>query len=275
MIQAQRLFDFRPTGFLNLRGYCAEYADFGIGDPIIVLPGLMGGVGLLTPMIRQLSKRHRVIAFQLRGESQPLFDRAFGFQRLVDDLDEVISQLHLERPGLVGVSFGGALALDYVANHPNRVNFLAIQGCASQFHAGLFCEVARQVLDRFPLPHDNPHVNQFFRLLMPQRCAIDSSLDLVIDQCWRTDQSVISHRMAMLEDYDVAGRIAEVKTPTLAFSCDTDVLVSDREIEQMTRNLPRGQVHRLKDAGHLAYVSHADRMVNAIAEFAVRCHRTG
>lgn len=268
MYPASRLFDLRPSGFINLGSYCAEFTDVGVGEPIVVLPGLMGGTGLLAPIVRKLSQRHRVITYQLRGESQALFDRGFGFGRLVEDLDCMLAQLQLERPGILGVSFGAALALEFVARHPNRVSFLAVQGAAAQFRAGIFSEVARQVLDRFPLPANNPHVNQFFKLLLPLSASRRSDLDLVVDQCWRTDQSVMAHRLAMLEGFDVLNRLSDISMPTLAFSCDSDVLVNDREIESMSRALPQCELKRLEGAGHFAFVSHVESMCNAVANFA-------
>ena len=58
----------------------------------------------------------------------------------------------LERPNVLGVSFGGTLALELAARHPQRLDTLTVQGAGAQFERSLLQQVAGLILSRYPLP---------------------------------------------------------------------------------------------------------------------------
>lgn len=256
------------TGYLQLRdGYVCEYLVAGYGEPIVLVPGLAGGIALLDPLIECLSAKYRVITYQLRGEERGLFERRFGFPQLVRDLGEIIERFGLERPGLVGASFGGAIALDFATRMSSRLSFLAVQGASSKFELGLFGDVARKVLDRLPLSSDNPFINQFFSVLMGGRRRDGDRFDFIVDRCWRTDQSVMAQRFSMLDDYDVENRIRAIRVPTLVLGGERDMLVPSAMSRHIAQLAPNARFQEVEAAGHLAFVTHAEQMTSRIREF--------
>ena len=40
------------SGLAQLRHYSAEYREWGSGPPVVLVPGLAGGLGLLGPLAR-------------------------------------------------------------------------------------------------------------------------------------------------------------------------------------------------------------------------------
>src|SRR5581483_3822133 len=125
-------------GYCHLRNYTAEYREWGEGPPLVIVPGLAGGSGLLGPLAIVLSSSFRVISYQLRGEDDCFaMRRRFGLQDLVSDLAEFLDWHCLERPALLGVSFGGVLALEFAARFPRRLRALAVQGVGARFEHGL------------------------------------------------------------------------------------------------------------------------------------------
>src|SRR5207253_2708031 len=160
--------------------------------------GLAGGYELMGPLARTLASHFRVISYQLRGEDDPFALRQrFGLPELVDDLAELIGWMGLECPAVMGVSFGGILALELAARYPSRLRRLVVQGAGSRFEKSFLQQVAGQVLSCFPLPSDNPFVNQFFNLLFGGRDRPGPLFDFVTRQCWSTDQSVMAHRFRL------------------------------------------------------------------------------
>ncbi len=84
----------------------------------MLVPALAGGFELLGPLARLLARDFQVISYQLRGEDDCFsLRRRFDLSDLVDDLTEFLDLLGLERPALMGVSFGGVLALELAARH--------------------------------------------------------------------------------------------------------------------------------------------------------------
>lgn len=259
------------SSYLQLSGCTVEYVSRGTGEPLVLVPGLAGGVELLEPLIARLSRRYRVVACQLRGESWGFCQTTFGLGQLVGDLRSLVKTLRLERPAMVGVSFGGAIALEYAARFPGSLAFLAVQGTATRFQANLFGEVCRQVLDRMLLPDDNPFINQFFRVLVGHRPKPTDRFDFIVDRCWRTDQSVMAQRLALLDQYDVGDRLDDLSTPTLVLSGAQDVVVSPAESQELARLLPDGHFETVPGAGHLAFVTHSNQLGRRIERFDRAC----
>lgn len=259
-----------PTGSIQLSGgYTADFCRIGVGEPVVLVPGLAGGIDLLTPLIRELAHRHCVIAYELRGERGGFFDRGFGFRQHVDDLHGVVQNLGLERPGLVGVSFGGALAIEYAIHNSGRIGFLAVQGVGRRFHRGLMGQVAQQVLNRLPLPHKSPFISQFLKVLMGQNaCHRESEFDFVVERCWQTDQSVVADRLDLLFDYDPQDRLKQVAVPTLVLSGLDDVVVSPKQARDLASALPNGHYESIPGAGHLACVTSPCQVTHEIERFA-------
>jgi pimeloyl-ACP methyl ester carboxylesterase len=269
MVASLKPWSKHATRFAHLSSdYTAEYIDCGKGRPIVLVPGLAGGIGLLEPLIDELAKSHRVIAYELRGEGPSLFQRDYHFNRLVQDLGELINQLRLERPGVVGVSFGAAIAVEFATRHSRRLSFLAAQGASKVYHPGLFGDVARQVLDNLALPENSPFVNQFFSLLIGSRRREGDQFDFIVRRSWDTDQSVMAHRMALLDEYDPQDRLSQIHTPSLILAGEQDVLVPMGESRELASLIPSAEFRSIDRAGHLAFVTHARRLGREIQEFA-------
>jgi pimeloyl-ACP methyl ester carboxylesterase len=256
---------FRPeggqTGTAHLRHYTARFGIWGEGPPLVLVPGLAGGMDLLGPLAQSLAQHHQVISYQLRGEDDCFALRQrFELADLVADLNEFLDWLGLEQPALMGVSFGGVLALELAIRRPGRVSALLLQGVGPRFEASLLQQVAGLVLSRYPLPADNPFVNQFFNLFFGTRQKPGPLFDFVTRQCWQTDQSVMAHRFRMVEDVEFAGRLGGVRVPALLLAGERDLLVSRAGLEEMARHLPEARAVCLRGCGHLAFVTHAERL---------------
>jgi pimeloyl-ACP methyl ester carboxylesterase len=256
------------SGCAQLTHYTVEYREWGEGPPLVLVPGMAGGFELLGPLARILANHFRVISYQLRGEDNCFaLRRPFDLQDLVADLSEFFDWLCLETPTLLGVSFGGVLALEFAARYPHRIDRLVVQGVGARFEKGLIQQVASTVLNRFPLPSDNPFVNQFFNLLFGARQDNDALFEFVTRQCWQTDQSVMAHRFKLVESFDMDRKLRRIRMPTLVLAGDRDVLVSSRSLALLCEGLPHARFARLPNSGHLAFVTRPNLVADKVTEF--------
>jgi len=264
--------DFQPapgqSGLAHLKHYSASYMEWGSGEPLVLLPGLAGGFELLGPLARCLARHFRVITFQLRGEDDPFALRQrFKLVDLVNDVREFLDWRGLESPALMGVSFGGILALEFAARYPMRLHRLIVQGAGCRFEKGLLPQVAGQVLSSYPLPSDNAFVNQFFNLLFGGRQGATPIFDFVTRQCWQTDQSVMAHRFQLARRFDMTARLERIRVPVLTLAGERDLLVSPQSLQDMEKSIPTCQVVRLAGCGHLAFATRPERVAEETRRF--------
>ena len=256
------------SGYAHLTHYTVEYHELGEGPPLILIPGLAGGLGLLGPLARVLSKSFRVISYQLRGEGDCFaLRRPFELSDLACDLAEVLDLLCPENPTIMGVSFGGIIGLEFASRFPHRLQDLVIQGVGARFERGLLQRVAGTVLARFPLPPDSPFINQFFNVLFGSPQQHSPLFQFVTRQCWQTDQSVMAHRFRLAEKFNMGSRLGRIHAPTLLLTGDRDIFVSNRALKDLCTGIPNSKLVRLSGCGHLGFVTAPARVGKEVCSF--------
>lgn len=256
------------TGTAHLKHYNAQYCVWGDGPPLVLVPGLAGGYELLGPLARLLARHFRVVSYQLRGEDDWFaLRRHFDLPDLVNDLREFLDWMGLECPNVLGVSFGGTLALELAARYPRRLNTLTVQGTGARFERGLLQEIAGLILARYPLPADNPFVNQFFNLLFGSKQRPGPLFQFVTRQCWQTDQSVMAHRFQMVEQFDVQARLHRILAPTLILTGERDLLVSPKSLDNLANGVAGARTVSLRGCGHLAFVMRPETIAEEVIRF--------
>jgi len=256
------------AGYVHLKHYTAAWCEWGDGPPLVLLPGLAGGFELLGPLARLLARQYRVISYQLRGEDDAFaLRRRFGLEDLAEDLAEFLAWYGLEAPPVMGVSFGGVLALEYAARRPHGLSSLIVQGTGARFERGLLQQVAGAVLSRYPLPADNPFVNQFFNLLFGSRQRPGSLFRFVTRQCWQTDQAVMTHRFRLAERFDITGRLDRIRVPALVLTGERDLLVSPKSLSALCEGIADCRRVALRGCGHLAFAAQPERVAEEVSRF--------
>ena len=96
------------------------YRRAGEGPPLVLLHGYVGdGLGTWGRQLRTLSDEFTIVAWDAPGFSSS-FDppESFSLSDYADSLAAFIERLGLERPHVVGLSFGGGLAIEFFRRHP-------------------------------------------------------------------------------------------------------------------------------------------------------------
>jgi 3-oxoadipate enol-lactonase len=250
-----------------LRGGVVEVVRMGAGEPIVLVPGLAGGWRLLAPLARQLAQSHEVILSGLRGDRGSSGSaRATSIGELADDLAELLEVLRLERPTVLGVSFGGAVALELAIQRPGRIGALATFGAEARFHAGLGAMIARRVLERFPLPPDSPFINQFFNILHGRPPESEAVAAFVAERIWETDQGVMAGRLRALEGFDVGDRLWRIDVPTLVLAGTRDVVVPPARQRALAEAIAGARFETIADAGHIGFVTHGVEVARRVGQ---------
>ncbi len=256
-------FSDAPTG----RRDGNEVVRFGSGEPIVILPGLAGGRRLLAPLARELARRHEVFLLGFRGDEG--VSGQIPAQRPMDhahDVAETISRLGLERPTVLGVSFGGAVALELAAEMPRSVGGLILYGAEDRFFLNLGATIAVRALERFPLPRDSRFVNQFFNILHGCRPEPGPMVDFIVKTCWETDQGVVASRLRGLEGFSMEDRLWKIDAPTLVMAGSRDVVVPPKRQKAFSTSLAGAHFEAIDGAGHVGFVTHRKEVARLVGQ---------
>ncbi len=115
--------------YLDLHGDRIAYREAGAGPPLLLIHGMAGSSATWRAIIPQLSTKYRVIAPDLLGHgmsAKPRGDYSLGAFAVF--LRDLLDELGVARATVVGQSLGGGIAMQFVYQHREYCERLALIG---------------------------------------------------------------------------------------------------------------------------------------------------
>jgi len=113
------------TGYAPVNGLEMYYEIHGSGEPLVLLHGAYGAIGLWGPILTTLAENHQVIAVELQGHGHTAdIDRPFNYEQFADDVAALMDHLTIVQADIVGYSMGGTTGLQVAIRHPELVRKL-------------------------------------------------------------------------------------------------------------------------------------------------------
>ena len=243
-------------------GVQIAYATVGDGPPIVKAPNWLTHLEYewQNPVWRhwwqELARDHQVIRFDQRGCG--LSDRNvedLSFEAWVKDLETVVDASGVDRFALLGISQGGAAAIEYAARHPDRVTHLVLCGAYTRGWAkrgqALKEHEAVLTLMREGWGRDTPVYRQLFTLIfMPDATAEQVQWFNELQRISTSAENATRIRTASGQ-IDVLGRLREVSVPTLVLHARGDQRVPFDEGRQLASLIPNARFVALESRNHL------------------------
>jgi pimeloyl-ACP methyl ester carboxylesterase len=105
-------------------GIRLHYQQVGSGPDLVMVHGISGNLAVWhLRLVPALSERFRVLTYDLRGHGHSdAPPSGYSPDAMATDLRELMDALDIERPRVVGHSYGADIALYHAVNHPERVS---------------------------------------------------------------------------------------------------------------------------------------------------------
>ena len=114
-------------GYVTANGVDYYYEIYGAGEPLLLLHGGLGSIGMFEPDLSSLSKTRQVIALDLYGHGRTaLTDRPISLVDMGDDMAVVLERLGVTQADVMGYSLGGGVAFRLAVQHPELVRRLVL-----------------------------------------------------------------------------------------------------------------------------------------------------
>lgn len=118
--------------FIEVDGVKLHYKDQGSGPALLLVHGTMGDLGDWDGWAAVLSRRYRVIRFDIPGFglSGPIASGNYSTDRMGSLIDGFMDQLGAERFAIAGISYGGLITFRYAATRTDRITALILANSA-------------------------------------------------------------------------------------------------------------------------------------------------
>ena len=244
--------------------YKVRVFEAGSGEPLLFLHSA-GGAGLWTGGIDRLAQHFHVFLPDHPGFGpSPLPDWLIGMDDMVFHYLDVLDALGLFGPVCIaGASFGGWIAAEFAAFHPERVQKLVLIDAA-----GLRIPEA-PMPDIFRIPPQNLLPLVFHDLskamaVMPKDFGVDTMVQMFHD---RSAFARLSWN-PYLHDPKLPRRLKRAaKTPTLIVWGKQDQLIPPVYAEEYRKYFSASQIIYLDQCGHDPTIEQPDEFARAVVEF--------
>jgi pimeloyl-ACP methyl ester carboxylesterase len=209
----------------------------------------------LVPLAEHLAPRARVYVPDLPGyglSDRPAHD--LTVPELADTLVTWMDRIGLERPHLLGNSFGCQVIADLAARYPDRVDRLVLQGPTMDPQARSFWRQGLRWLAVAPL--ERP-----------------SEMLVLLRDLWDLGPR---RAMAMIEIAladEIEKKLTRIVAPTLVVRGSRDAIVPQRWAEEATRLLPNGRLVVVEGAAHTINYSQPAWLTEVIWPFLTGGHQ--
>lgn len=113
--------------YVKIKDLNMYYEIHGEGQPLILLHGGLGTIGMIEPILPSLAQSRQVIAVELQAHGHTAdIDRPLSFELMADDIAALIKHLGFEKADILGYSLGGGVALQTEIRHPAVVRKLVV-----------------------------------------------------------------------------------------------------------------------------------------------------
>lgn len=265
--------------FVTVDGTRLHFFIEGAGRPVVLIHGNPGSGQDWTRLFGPLAAHHKIIAFDRPGHG--LSQRPKHGDTTVEVqarlLHDALKQLHVERPIVVGHSWGGALALLYAINYPGEVAALVLVAPAA--YESQDAESVLTNLAAVPVIGDAASfvltplfgasvVRSELKKAFSPDPVPENYLRSVLSE-WTKPEKVKSYSIddALLNDClkKLSLRYSEISVPVSILAGDSDLIVSETgNAGRLHDALPKSRLIVLPKTGHQIPFTRSQAVVEEI-----------
>ncbi len=234
----------------TINGARIAHIDVGRGFPVLLLHGLGGSHDDWRLQLHEFAEHFRVIVPDLRGFGASERREPFTIQQHARDMLALLAALGIRRAHVVGLSMGGAIAIEMALRDPARIGALVLANTAPGFR--LTTWQRRRMAWLRALLATFLGVGAVARLYgggyFPSR-GQGRLRKRLIRRASATSRWVYLASLRSLTRWNAESRLRAIEAPTLVLGAEFD-MTSSAEKRRWTARIPRGRFVELPGSRH-------------------------
>jgi pimeloyl-ACP methyl ester carboxylesterase len=267
------------NGYADVNKTKLYYEIAGSGEPLVLIHGSFGDRRFWDFQFTELSKKFKVVRYDIRGYGKSALPDTNELYRDVDDLKALMDFLKIDKAHVCGLSLGSFIVIDLALAYPDK--------CLSLIAIGP--RVAGDGTDEYKTPGADS-----VKTIIATTTAIvkNKGAKLATDYLWTGDHAmakcVISPKtrellLTMGYEYSwwrylnpgkreyafplAIKQLNEIKIPTLIVTAEYDLSLCKEVAAVLARGIPRAKLISIKGAGHMMNMDKPKEFNKAILEF--------
>jgi len=256
--------------WISINGIRMACIDTGAGAPLLLLHGLGGSHDDWRLQLRDFAARHRVIVPDLRGFGASDRREPFTIQQHARDMIALLAALAIGRAHVVGLSMGGAVAIELALRAPDAVATLVLANTAPGF----------------ALTNWQRRRMAWLRMIVALLLGVGGVARLFgqgtfparrqgrlrrrfIQRASRTSRWVYLATLRTLTRWNAETRLAAIRAPTLVIGAELDYTTSAEKRRWVAR-IPNARFVEIPGSRHHTELDSPQRFNQAVLDFIER-----
>lgn len=235
---------------------------------LVFIHGAGDSAAVWDRQAEHFSRSHRVLAVDLPGHgerlSEPGMDR---HEKYATEVCRLMDQNQMSKAVVSGHSMGGAVALLMALEHPERLRGLVLVATGARMKMRPdFLEQARKTAEEFG--HRAPsstHIIPVEQMVYPE--IPPTVVQWLKARIGRASAQATYADFQANNNFDVMGRLAEIRVPTLVVGGGDDRMAPQKFSEFLSNGIPGARLEILNPCGHYPQVEQEQRFNQALDRF--------
>jgi pimeloyl-ACP methyl ester carboxylesterase len=251
------------TQMIRVGDLQVAYLESGSGEPLVLIHGGESDRHAFRTIFPYLGKGVRAIAYDQRDSGDTVNpDAPYDIADLAQDLASFIEALGLERAHIMGVSFGGAVAMHTALGHPERVSSVTLVATVPRA-----AEVAGRATEIGDMDPEQRRAAMFEVLFTPE--ALRTNPDLIaLGHRALTDRprSLMARRFAAVARHDVVDHLPALQMPAVVVHGTDDPVAPFALAELMAERIPNAVLRAIPGGRHGIATENADQVAGFVRD---------
>lgn len=260
--------------FIEVNQKKAYYEIHGEGEQtLVILNGIMMSSASWQPFVNFLKKQIQVVLVDFfdQGKSDYL-DFEYTQDIQVDLVHTLIEALDLKQVTLLGISYGGEVAMRYAAKYPNRLSNLILANTTAYTNQQL-----KAIGDSWIYAAKTHDGKQFFKATIPPIYstafyearvewleAREKLFVTLFDERWYDG---FIRLVKSAESHDARSILEKIEVPTLIIGADQDLITPIVCQEALSKSIKNARFLEIKDCGHASMYEKPIEFFTAVMGF--------
>jgi len=268
--------------FVAQDGVNIAYSQCGSGPPLVKAANWLNHLEfewrspIWAHWVTELTRHHTLYRYDERGNGLSDWNiKDFSFEAWVRDFAQLIETIQLDRFPILGISQGGAVAVSYAAQHPERVSKLIL--CGSFARGWMWRDVpgaieranALLTLVRLGWGTDNPAFRQLWTTLyMPNATPEQTNWFNELQRVTTSPENAVQ-LLTEVGRINIVDLLPKVKCPTLVLHGRDDAAIPIAEGRLLAARIQGAKFVELPTCNHLVIPPEPawDIFLEAVSEF--------
>ena len=268
------------SGVVDVGTAKLTYDEAGQGDAIVLIHGGRLTKEMWDGPFQELAKNYRVVRYDARNHGRSRSEKGDFFH--FKDLNALMDELHIDKAVIMGLSMGGYVATDFALRYPDKVSglILVAPGLSGyDFHGPEF-EAFIEKYSAAAASGDKDKIAEAFMeawVYGPKRKAEDLPQALRDKVRGMIKQSMDIQNDAAIEYRPIplaAGRLNEIKAPTLAIVGDLDMPGILEIVDLLGKNVPNFEKVLIPGVAHMVSLEKPVEFEAAVRAFLKKVYGT-